>query len=901
LAAQLERQLEDELDAMPSVQEDMDNDETDNDNAYDEYNLIVVPGQPQAEQTEQAQLVNSSDEEEQNRGQQQVSRQQHRDAVLQRMQQSPAAGGGGDLTTIEIISSNEEEDEDSESDDDQPAAAMLNESSDDEEDNEVGVIDDSDSDEDNINYSASDDSDSEDGPENHLERTFENLLAQPNKQFAQLVKLGEIAFKLNDLAKIELAVQTLQKDATVPAHIWLKYLKARQVVTQTAEEYKEFEEKCATALGYHYNIPLADFIVGYLQDLNEDNQNRMLWLKLMADYEVERPDYIEKLTAKYPQLVDNTEAEAFRELMTQHCVTWNIPAEQRQTINRVVSEFKLHLDDTKLQYSDWDWAKLHTQHVEQVLSLDLNDGIKNALIRFIFERSVSKFPTADALWLAYIKFMQGEGNAEDQDEEDANAELAAKRASRLGKGFLRSTVLDLAKRGVRCRPSVRLNHKLLVLMERADFDQAQVDEQINNILQRIEPDMTMTVELHLDYLAYRVRNTNASDESQATNLRAAFFKIWEDLSEVYGDQADTSYEVLQLWAQVEYTHLGNPANGSNIWRQIMGYPGSNQRGMLWMSYAQMESEYNAGQSTRDILREALEQPCLVDGLVVHELFRRYERCYGTYESIAACQAIELPPDYARRTQPAPRQNRLLQAARQNRSQPQQQGQAKPRQQSQLQAPAQGRAPAQLQASAEPQAQSQPPLNRQQRRRQAHEMMTGNTRQQEPKEAAPSTAKEPAANSVTQPPAKPAAPEVRESYLKYSPHMETNKVFVRNLHPACTKEELQELFKPFGHVKDVRLVHRQKQMRGIAYIEYEKPEQAQKAVSARNGHELHGIAIFVAISNPPPKAGQTEQAAGDGGGSALKKRVLTSLIPTSVVRQESVAAKKRRIELAQAGD
>ncbi|KAH8287015.1 hypothetical protein KR054_000574, partial [Drosophila jambulina] len=902
--AQLERELENELDEMPPVQDldededdDDDDDDDEDDDAYDDYDLILVPGQRKT--TEQV-PGNSSDEEdkkkelEQKKKQEQdLARKQHRDAILQRVLQSPVAGGAGgdDVTTIEIMSSDDDDDEDDddseselESGQQKPkagqSAATINDSSDD----EVGVIEDSDSDEENDNdFTSSGDSDSDAGTANQLERAFEDLLAQPQKQFAQLVKLSEIAFKLNDLAKIELAVQTLQNDATVPAHIWLKYLKARQVVTQTPEECKEFDEKCATALGYHYNIPLAEFIVGYLEDQDAEHQNRALWAKLLADYDVERPDYGLRLSAKLSTLADETEREAFEELLKKHCVTWKIPAEQRETINEIVTKFKLHLEEMKLQHSDWDWAKLHSKHVEQVLALNLDEDIQNAIIRFIFERSVSKFPTADALWLAYMRFIQGEG---DEDEDEADAELAAKRASRLGKGFLLSTVLDLAKRAVRCRPSIRLNHKLLVLMERADFDQSAVDEQIRGILRRIVEDMTMTVELHLDYLAYRVRNTNASDEEQATSLRAAFFRIWEELSALYGDQADSRYEVLQLWAQVEYSHLGSPANGSNIWRQIMGYPGSSQRGLLWLGFAQMESEYNAGQGTRDILREALNQPYLADGLMVQELYRRYERCYGTYETIAACQALELPPDFL---------GKQYQAPRQHRSQPQQQQATRQQQRSQQQGQAQTQDQAQTLA--------QSPLNRQQRRRQAHEMTMGNQKQQQQQ-----VPKVPAEKTVTKPhPVKPAASEVRESHLKYSPHLETNKVFVRNLHPACTKEELQELFQPFGHVKDVRLVHKQKQMRGIAYVEFEKPEEAQKAVAERNGHELHGLAIFVAISNPPPKTGPpggpAASGGGDGGGMAKvapKRRVVTSLIPTTVVRQEAaaVAAKKRRIELSQ---
>lgn len=59
--------------------------------------------------------------------------------------------------------------------------------------------------------------------------------------------------KLNDIERIEMAVALLDSEATVPAHIWLKYLKIILVVTQTPEERKVFEEKCANALKYQYS------------------------------------------------------------------------------------------------------------------------------------------------------------------------------------------------------------------------------------------------------------------------------------------------------------------------------------------------------------------------------------------------------------------------------------------------------------------------------------------------------------------------------------------------------------------------------------------------------------------------------------------------------------------------
>ncbi|KAI8035414.1 hypothetical protein M5D96_011757 [Drosophila gunungcola] len=817
---QLEKQLEKELDEMPA--QDLDDD------TYDEYDLVVIPDQTKSPPKQpEIEEVKSDDEEEE------PAVEHHKERPPKPEELAPA-----DATILATI---------------EGAGAGKGSSSTSSDD--VSVIEDSDSE-------LSSDSESDAPGGNQLERSYQDLMALPNKQFAQLVSISEIAFKLNDLEKIESSLLALLKEATVPAHIWLKYLKARLVVTQTTDERKAFEEKCSKALSYYYNIPLSEFIVNYLVDQG-NVENHVLWAKLLADYDVERPDFGDKLRPLLSTIADEKEAAAFEELLQKHCVSWKCSQVQRDIIKPIVDDFKRHLDEMKTQHSDWDWSKIHKSHVEEVQSLALDDDLKNAVIRFIFERTVAKFPIADILWLSYIQFIQAEGEGGSVEEDEETAEAAAKRASRLSKGFLRSTALDLAKRGVRSRPSVRLNHRFLDLMERADFEQPEVDAQIRTILQRIVPDMNMTVELHLDYLAYRVRNTNAGDEEQAASLRAAFARVWEELSAVYGDEADTRYEVLQLWAQVEYTHLASPANGSHIWRQIMGYPGSSHRGLLWLGFAQMESEYNAGQGTRDVLREALSQPALEDGIMVQELYRRYERCYGTYESIAACQALELPADYMRqRARVKPSSHQTI--SRQH----------------------------------QPSQNHGEPLNREQRRRQAHQQ------QHQQKQPQQQGTKRPLAKLVAKtasqdgpPPASKArltahpAAENRESNFKYSPHLESNKIFLRNLHPACCKEELQDLFKPYGNIKDVRLVHKQnKQFKGIAYVEFEFPKEAQAAVAMRDGYLLRGMNIAVAISNPPPRGSSSDLPKPS---VAPKRRVPTSLIPTTLVRQE-VAAKKRRL-------
>jgi len=70
----------------------------------------------------------------------------------------------------------------------------------------------------------------------------------------------------------------------------------------------------------------------------------------------------------------------------------------------------------------------------------------------------------------------------------------------------------------------------------------------------------------------------------------------------------------------------------------LGYPGNSKKSYLWLAYAQMESEHNGGQKIRTVLQQALTAlPGEVEGIT--DLYRRYERCFGTSDTIADCQAF----------------------------------------------------------------------------------------------------------------------------------------------------------------------------------------------------------------------------------------------------------------------
>ncbi|KAK7874320.1 hypothetical protein R5R35_007795 [Gryllus longicercus] len=61
---------------------------------------------------------------------------------------------------------------------------------------------------------------------------------------------------------------------------------------------------------------------------------------------------------------------------------------------------------------------------------------------------------------------------------------------------------------------------------------------------------------------------------------------------------------------------------------------------------------------------------------------------------------------------------------------------------------------------------------------------------------------------------------RQPVFKYSNELEKNKLFIRGLPLTTTKEELEDLFKSFGVLKDVRIVtYRNGHSKGLAYVEF----------------------------------------------------------------------------------
>ncbi|KYM98312.1 PREDICTED: squamous cell carcinoma antigen recognized by T-cells 3-like [Cyphomyrmex costatus] len=133
---------------------------------------------------------------------------------------------------------------------------------------------------------------------------------------------------------------------------------------------------------------------------------------------------------------------------------------------------------------------------------------------------------------------------------------------------------------------------------------------------------------------------------------------------------------------------------------------------------------------------------------------------------------------------------------------------------------------------------------------------------------------------------------RSSVFKYSSILEKNKLFVKGLPLTMTKEQLEEIFKVHGDLKEVRLVtYRNGHSKGLAYVEYHDEATAAKALLSTDGMKVEDKVINVAISQPPDrKKMQTEENAEQvkslGGTSTSRTtfgvpKTLLSMVPRNV--------------------
>jgi nucleolin len=90
-----------------------------------------------------------------------------------------------------------------------------------------------------------------------------------------------------------------------------------------------------------------------------------------------------------------------------------------------------------------------------------------------------------------------------------------------------------------------------------------------------------------------------------------------------------------------------------------------------------------------------------------------------------------------------------------------------------------------------------------------------------------------------------------------------ELFIKSLSFNVDENMLYEIFSKYGTTTKVKLVQKDGQSRGIAFIEYEKHSDAAKALAAENGADHMGRSITVEYSgNKPATDGTVSGAPGE---------------------------------------
>lgn len=92
-----------------------------------------------------------------------------------------------------------------------------------------------------------------------------------------------------------------------------------------------------------------------------------------------------------------------------------------------------------------------------------------------------------------------------------------------------------------------------------------------------------------------------------------------------------------------------------------------------------------------------------------------------------------------------------------------------------------------------------------------------------------------------------------------------RIFVGNLSFDTTSADLEALFSPVGTCESASVVTDREtgRSRGFGFVEMSSSQEAQKAISALNGHELQGRTLNVSEAK--------ERTGGGGGGGGDRSR------------------------------
>jgi cold-inducible RNA-binding protein len=94
-----------------------------------------------------------------------------------------------------------------------------------------------------------------------------------------------------------------------------------------------------------------------------------------------------------------------------------------------------------------------------------------------------------------------------------------------------------------------------------------------------------------------------------------------------------------------------------------------------------------------------------------------------------------------------------------------------------------------------------------------------------------------------------------------------KLYVGNLTYETTDGDLQNMFTPHGAVQSAQVIMDRDtgRSKGFGFVEMDKGDEADAAISALNGHEVNGRALTVNEARPREDRGGAGGRGASGGG------------------------------------
>uniref|UniRef100_A0A671X856 Spliceosome associated factor 3, U4/U6 recycling protein n=1 Tax=Sparus aurata TaxID=8175 RepID=A0A671X856_SPAAU len=498
---------------------------------------------------------------------------------------------------------------------------------------------------------------------------------------------------------------------------------------------------------------------------------------------------------------------------------------------------------------------------------------------------------------------------------------------------VRDMVLSTHERAVRnCPWTMGLWKSYLLALERHGADHHTVSDVFEKALNAGFIQATDYVEIWQAYLDYLRRRVDFKSSKELEELRGAFARsldyMKQDVEERFGESGDPSCLIMQIWARIEALHCKNIQKARELWDSIMT-KGNAKFANMWLEYYNLERSYGDPVHCRKALHRAVQ--CTSDYPEhVCEVLLTFERVEGSLEDWdLAVQKTET------------RLNRVNEQRAKVGSTYQhctgQHGSPRGGQKVSEKDP-EGNSGWREEETPKRQNDDKPEL----RNDNCSVFISNLTYTLEEPEAKLRTLFEICGpikqirpvfsnkggfkgygyvqfeSSVSVPEAlkldrrevegrpmfvspcvdKNKNPDFK--VFKYNTSLEKQKIFISGLPFSCTKEQLEELCKSHGNIKEVRLVtYRSGKPKGLAYVDFGDEAHASQAVLKMDGMEVEGNKISVAISNPPRRNVMDKPGSSRPGadlmprqvfGSRGRGRTQLSLLPRSLHRQSEPAGK-----------